>query len=61
MHVLWYLSLCRESGQNDYSSAIISNLTKSEVTGAVNDLHILIFAVSELLLSATYLAGEKGR
>lgn len=49
------------SGQNDYYSAITPSLTKSEVTGAVNDPRLLIFAVAELLLSATYLAGEKRR
>lgn len=54
-------SLClrRGSGQSGYSSAITLHLLQPEVTGTY--LRPLNLAVAELLLSATYLAEEKGR
>jgi len=49
------------SGQSEYSIAIALDLHKCEVVGTVNDLCLLNFAVAELLVSATYLAEQKGR
>lgn len=55
------VSLHGGSGQSGYPTAIALDLLKSEVIGIVNDLRRLNFAVAELLLSATYLAEQKGR
>lgn len=55
------MSLLGGSGQSKYSTAIALDLLKSETIGIVNELLLLNFAVGELLLSATYLADQKGR